>query len=79
MKNKITTPKKDPLGAMMLDYLEGNQNAYVEVESSTLEMWKMSGRVMFRTFKNMNRIERKALSLCQGEILDIGSGSSRHE
>lgn len=78
MKNKITNRKKDPLGSMMLEYLGGKQDAYVEVESTTLEMWKMSGSVMFRTFKNMNRIERKALSLCQGKILDIGSGSGCH-
>lgn len=78
MKDKITSRKKDPLGTMMLDYLNGRQNACVEVESTTLDMWKMCGNVMFRTFKNMSRIERKALSLCRGEILDIGAGSGCH-
>ncbi len=78
MKHKITCRKKDPLGTMMLDYLNGSRQSCVEVESSTLDMWKMSGDVMFRTFKNMNRIEHKALSLCRGNILDIGAGSGCH-
>ncbi len=78
MRHKIISEKKDPLGTMMLDYLNGDHNAYVEVTSTTLDMWKMSGRVMFRPFKQMNRIERKALSLCKGRILDIGAGSGCH-
>ncbi len=78
MKEKITDRKKDPLGNMMLDYQNGRENALVKVWSSTLEMWEMKGETMFRTFKSMNRIERKALSLCKGYILDIGAGSGCH-
>jgi SAM-dependent methyltransferase len=78
MKNKIIETNKDPLGTMMLDYIDGMHGAYVDVESSTLDMWEMSGEVMFRTFKNMLPIERKALAMCHGEILDIGAGSGCH-
>ena len=78
MKEKITNPRKDPPGAMMLDYLNGDRNAFVTAESDNLDMWKMTGKTMFRTFGAMNRIERKALSLCHGKILDIGAGSGCH-
>ncbi len=78
MKNIITDKKKDPLGAMMLDYLEGNKTASAHVESTTLEMWQMTATTMFRTFSSMNRIEKKALSLCKDKILDIGAGSGCH-
>ncbi|MFH2057622.1 MAG: methyltransferase domain-containing protein [Pseudomonadota bacterium] len=78
MKEKITNPGKDPLGTMMLDYLSGDHKAFVTVESDTMDMWKMTGKTMFRTFGAMNRIERKALSLCRGKILDIGAGSGCH-
>lgn len=63
---------------MMLDFLDNDSNACVHVSSTTLDMWKMSGQVMFRTFKTMGRLERKALSLCRGNILDIGAGSGCH-
>jgi hypothetical protein len=78
MKEVILNSKKDPLGSMMLDYFKGDLNAHVEVESTTLDMWKMAGSTMFRTFKSMNKIERKALNLCHGSILDIGAGSGCH-
>lgn len=78
MKNKIESPEKDPLGTMMLDYLNGDKHAFVEVKSTTLDMEKMTGEVMFRSFKTMSYIEKKALGLCQGKILDIGAGSGCH-
>lgn len=78
MKMIITTPEQDPLGSMMLDYLNGDEDACVTVESATLDMWEMTGQTMFRTFGQMNRIERKALSLCKGHVLDIGAGSGCH-
>ncbi|MBU1195207.1 MAG: hypothetical protein KKE62_05090 [Proteobacteria bacterium] len=40
MKTIITLPEKDPLGAMMLDYLAGSTSAYVQVDSPPLEMWQ---------------------------------------
>jgi SAM-dependent methyltransferase len=78
MKNIISNSEKDPLGSMMMDYFNGDLNAHVEVKSTTLDMWEMAGSTMFRTFKSMNKIERKALGLCRGKILDIGAGSGCH-
>ena len=78
MKQIITAAKKDPLGAMLLDYLAGDKGAYVTVTSTTLEMWKMTGEVMFRTFSRMNRLEKKALTISCGSILDVGAGSGCH-
>jgi len=78
MKNKITDQQKDPLGRMLTDYFNGQKQAYVDVESTTLDMWKMTGDIMFRTFSSMSQLERKALALCRGKILDIGAGSGCH-
>lgn len=78
MKTKIIDRNKDPLGRMMLDYFNGQKQVYVEVESTTLDMWKMDGEVMFRTITTMSHLEKKALSLCRGKILDIGAGSGCH-
>lgn len=78
MNNVICDTCKDPLGAMMLDYLYGNQDAYVEVESTTLEMSTMRGEIMFREYPQMSGLERRALALCEGRILDVGAGSGCH-
>ena len=74
----ISDRKKDPLGAMMLAYLHGDRDAFVEVDSTTLEMSTMRGEVMFREYEQMELLEQKALELCRGEILDAGAGSGCH-
>ncbi len=78
MRDIIHEAGKDPLGAMMLDYLGGRQDACVEVDSTTLEMWRMTGKTMFRDYSEMDGLERLALQLCIGKILDVGAGSGCH-
>jgi SAM-dependent methyltransferase len=78
MQQLITSPNKDPLGAMLQDYLNGDKKAYVRVSSPNLDMWEMTGEIMFRNFMKMSILERKALSLCSGRILDVGAGSGCH-
>lgn len=78
MMNIISDPRKDPLGAMMLDYYEGKRDVFVEVESATMEMWEMPGATMFRSYTEMDALERQALTLCRGRILDVGAGSGCH-
>ena len=78
MKQIITSPDKDPLGAMLQDYLDGKKDAFVRVSSPNLDMWKMTGDVMFRNFSHMSNLERKALSICRGRTLDVGAGSGCH-
>lgn len=78
MKNIILDSAKDPLGAMMLDYQNGQKDAFVEVDSTTLEMWTMKGETMFRDYSEMNELEQIALQLCKGRILDVGAGSGCH-
>ena len=74
----IRQREKDPLGAMMLDYLQGQLDVSVEVESTTLEMACMSGAVMFRGYEQMDELERTGLDCCQGTVLDVGGGSGCH-
>lgn len=78
MKNIINSASIDPLGAMMLDYLNGEHDSCVEVHSETLEMSIMDGRTMFRSFEEMDELEKMALNHCDGRILDVGAGSGCH-
>lgn len=78
MKQLIFDLDKDPLGSMMLDYMAGKTDAFVQVSSPDLDMWEMTGATMFRSFSQMSRLEKKALGLCRGEVLDVGAGSGCH-
>lgn len=78
MRDIIHKAEKDPLGAMMLDYLNGRQDVFVEVDSTTLEMWTMRGETMFRSFTEMDDMEQSALQLCEGKVLDVGAGAGCH-
>ncbi len=63
---------------MLMDYMGGDTDAFVEVSSPNLDMWKMTGEVMFRPFSKMSQLEKKTLSLCSGSVLDVGAGSGCH-
>jgi len=78
MQTSVLDSKKDPLGAMLMDYWNGRKQAFVTIDSSLLEMSQMSGKIMFRRFDQMSPIEQKALALCRGKILDVGAGSGCH-
>ncbi len=78
MKTEMIMPEKDPLGRMLSDYLAGDNEAYIQVTSPDFEMSKMAGELMFRTWDHMDTLEKKALTLCRGKVLDIGAGSGCH-
>lgn len=69
---------KDPFGVMLLDYLQGDYTVTLEVFSDEVEIWTMSGALMMREYEEMGMLEKYALSLCRGSILDIGAGSGCH-
>lgn len=78
MVEVITDKQKDPLGAMLLDYLAGDARAAIEVSSEVVEIWNMTGSILFRSHEEMDELEQTALSLCRGKILDVGAGSGSH-
>ena len=63
---------------MLLDYANGRQDVCVHVASTTLEMTTMEGATMFRSYAEMDRMERLALHLCEGRTLDAGAGAGSH-
>lgn len=78
MIDVIHDSSKDPLGTMLLDYFNGQKDAFVEVDSTSVEMWTMKGKTMFRDYSEMAELEQKALQLCRGRVLDVGAGSGCH-
>ncbi|MEH6747666.1 MAG: class I SAM-dependent methyltransferase [Maribacter arcticus] len=70
--------KEDILGAALLDYQQGNYSEDITTYSSLDEEDQLPLPYMFRSFKDMPKLEQKALKICQGEILDVGCGAGSH-
>jgi SAM-dependent methyltransferase len=70
--------KVDILGKALLDYQLGKYSEDITTYSSLDEEDQLPLPYMFRTFKDMPKLEQKALKICQGEILDVGCGAGSH-
>lgn len=70
--------KNDPMGAAMLDYLQGNKEAEVTVSSNLTEDDVIPAYYLFRGVKEMPELELLALEACRGSVLDVGAGAGSH-
>ena len=68
----------DIVGSSIHYFFETGSDEPVEVFIDENFDHLMYPSVFLRGFKNMNRIERHALQLCNGKILDIGAGAGCH-
>lgn len=70
--------KGDPIGAAILDYAATKKPADIIVGSDICEDDIIPVEVLFRTFDEMPEIEKKAIELCKGKVLDAGAGAGVH-
>ena len=69
---------KDLFGKAILDYQTCNNPEDIITETSITEEDEMNVAYLFRSYEEMPEIEKKALSLAKGRVLDIGSGAGSH-
>lgn len=69
---------KDLFGRAILDYQTNNEPQDLITETNISEADDMSVSYLFRSFKEMPKIEQKALQLSKGKILDVGCGAGSH-
>lgn len=69
---------KDPMGKAILDYYQYGKAERLRVFSSQFEEDEIPVKQLFRNWGEMPLLERKALSLAKGRILDVGAGSGCH-
>lgn len=69
---------KDLFGKAILDYQTGNAPENLITETSISEEDEMSVAYLFREYKDMPKMEQKALQLAKGRVLDIGCGAGSH-
>lgn len=68
----------DALGQALKAYFNGNKSAEVIVHSSIDGVDTLDIAHFFRDFEGMPKLEKLALMLCKGSVLDIGAGSGCH-
>jgi len=71
--------KQDPFGRAVKDYYSSFFNwRKIVVSSSVTGVEKINPSYLFRTFKKMPYLEKKALEHCRGKILDVGACAGSH-
>lgn len=74
----VLNPLGDPMGAAIYDYHKTGKADTLVVRSSMFDDDEIPVADLFRTFKDMPRLEQIALETAQGRILDVGAGSGCH-
>ena len=74
----VLNPLGDPMGAAIYDYHKTGKADTLVVRSSMFDDDEIPVADLFRTFKDMPRLEQIALEAAQGRILDVGAGSGCH-
>jgi 2-polyprenyl-3-methyl-5-hydroxy-6-metoxy-1,4-benzoquinol methylase len=68
----------DPIGQAVFDYHFNSINQPIIVHSDDFDDDTIDTDYLFRTYKQMPAIEKKALNLCKGSILDVGACAGAH-
>lgn len=68
----------DLFGKAILDYQTNNAPKDLVTETNISEADDMSVKYLFRSFNDMPKLEKKALQLAKGRILDVGCGAGSH-
>lgn len=68
----------DPMGSAILEYQKTGKAARLRVLSSMFEEDEIPVAHLFRGIEDMPELERTALDLTRGRVLDIGAGAGCH-
>ena len=69
---------KDLMGRAIWDYFYQENPEDLQTETSISELDDLPVSYLFRDYQEMNALEKKALDLSFGKVLDVGSGAGSH-
>lgn len=78
ISTNLLSADKDPMGAAIADYYKHHTADRLRVFSSLFDEDEIPVKDLFRSGKQMPLLERTALELASGKILDAGAGSGCH-
>jgi len=79
MENESMSPHfDDPIGRAVYDFHYHSINQPIIVHSDDFDDDTIDTSYLFRMYKQMPALEKKAMSLCSGTILDVGACAGAH-
>ena len=78
MATTILSAERDPMGTAISDYFNHRRADRLRVFSSQFEEDVIPVKGLFRTIQSIPVLERTALQMATGRILDVGAGSGCH-
>ncbi|MFL2563591.1 MAG: class I SAM-dependent methyltransferase [Flavobacteriales bacterium] len=70
--------ENDPMGQAMYNYFHYNDKTSIKVNTNITEGEELSVSYLFRKYSEMPFLEKEALRLVKGKVLDVGAGSGTH-
>ena len=70
--------KKDPMGRAVADYFNHKKTSRLRVFSPMFEEDEIPLTTLFRSYEDMPEIERMALDMSEGRVLDVGAAAGCH-
>lgn len=78
MEKSVLSAGEDPMGAAIYDFHRNGSADVLKVYSSDFDDDEIPVSDLFREYEDMPYIERVALDLAAGRVLDVGAGSGCH-
>lgn len=76
--NTLLYDNADPMGAAIYDYFRKGSAGTLVVHSSMFEDDEIPVEGLFREFEDMPSLEKTALKMARGRVLDVGAGAGCH-
>lgn len=77
-ENYLIPENKDAMGAAIAEYQNTRRAGRLRVLSSMFDEDEIPVQHLFRPYVGMPELERKALDMTEGKILDVGAGAGCH-
>lgn len=74
----MTTKFDDPIGRAVYDFHFNSINQPIIIHSDDFDDDTIDTGYLFRAYKQMPAIEKKAMTLCKGKVLDVGACAGTH-
>lgn len=70
--------EQDPMGQAIYNYFHHKDETAVNVDTNITIGEELPVPYLFRTFEEMPLLEKKAMNLVHGNVLDVGAGAGAH-
>lgn len=70
--------RKDAMGTAVMEFIEKGTGRSITVSSTMFDDDEIPVEYLFRTIDGMPELERRAITMARGRVLDVGAGAGCH-